>query len=80
LKHRLAHALDELKAVGEYEYTIVNEDLERAVSQVSAIIDAESHRVPRQEKLQEFVDGLRRVISAEAMRISAEHKKIGLEK
>jgi guanylate kinase len=80
LKHRLAHALDELKAVGEYEYAIVNEDLERAVAQVSAIIDAEAHRVPRQEKLQEFVDGLRRAISAEAMRISAEHRKIELEK
>ena len=33
----------------------------------------------RQDKLGEFVDGIRRTISAEAMRISAEQKKIELK-
>ena len=76
LKRRLAHALDELKAVGEYDYAVVNEDLDRAVAQVSAIIDGEALRVPRQDNLPEVVDNLRRTISAEAMRISTEQKKV----
>lgn len=79
LKHRLAHALDELKAVTEYDYAVVNENLDHAVAQVSAILDAEGQRVMRQDRLGEFVDGLRRTISAEAMRISAEQKRIALE-
>ena len=79
LKHRLAHALDELKAVPEYDYAVVNAALDDAVAQVSAIIDAEGRRVMRQDKLGEFVDGLRRTISAEAMRISAEQKRIELK-
>ena len=78
LKRRLAHALDELKAVSEYDYVVVNDDIERAVAQVSAIIDVEGFRTTRQDRLGEFVDGLRRAISAEAMKISAEQKKIEL--
>ncbi len=76
LKRRLAHALDELKAVTEYDYAVVNEDLDRAVAQVSAIIDGEGLKVARQENLSEVVDNLRRNISSEAMRISAEQQKI----
>jgi guanylate kinase len=76
LKRRLAHALDELKAVSEYDYAVVNEDLDRAVAQVSAIIDGEALRVPRQDNLPDVVDNLRRTISAEAMRISAEQMKV----
>lgn len=78
LKRRLAHALDELKAVSEYDYAVVNDDIERAVAQVSAIMDVEGFRTTRQDKLGEFVDGLRRAISAEAIKISAEQKKIEL--
>ena len=55
---------------------MVNEDLDRAVAQVSAIIDGEALRVPRQDNLPEVVDNLRRTISAEAMRISTEQKKV----
>jgi guanylate kinase len=38
---RLMSALQELQAVEEYEYIIVNDDLEQAVQRVSSIIDAE---------------------------------------
>jgi guanylate kinase len=38
---RLQSALQELQSVDEYEYIIVNDDLEQAVQRVSSIIDAE---------------------------------------
>ncbi len=41
LAARLQSALQELQQVDEYEYVVVNDDLERAVSSVEAIIDAE---------------------------------------
>jgi len=41
LAARLQSALQELQQVGEYEYVVVNDDLERAVASVNAIIDAE---------------------------------------
>lgn len=41
LAARLQSALQELQHVGEYEYVVVNDDLERAVSSVSSIVDAE---------------------------------------
>jgi guanylate kinase len=39
---RLQSALQELQQVAEYEYIVVNDDLERAVSSVESIIDAET--------------------------------------
>ena len=41
LAARLQSALQELQRVDEYEYVVVNDELERAVSSVSSIIDAE---------------------------------------
>lgn len=38
---RLQSALQELQSVDEYEYVIVNDDLEEAVQRVSSVIDAE---------------------------------------
>jgi guanylate kinase len=38
---RLHSALQELRAVDEYEYVVVNDDLEHAVQRVEAILDAE---------------------------------------
>lgn len=48
---RMQGALEELTAVGKYHYVVVNDDLERAVEQVSAIIDAESARKERQSQM-----------------------------
>jgi len=41
LAARLTSALEELQKVDEYEYVVVNDDLETAVQAVSSIIDAE---------------------------------------
>ncbi len=62
VQRRLDHAAHELAAVGEYDYAIVNQDLGQAVKQVSAIIDAETQRVARQNGLGDVVAGLRREI------------------
>jgi guanylate kinase len=62
VQRRLDHAAHELAAVAEYDYAIVNQDLAQAVEQVSAIIDAETKRVGRQNGLGEVVAGLRREI------------------
>jgi guanylate kinase len=41
LAARLTTALQELQRVDEYEYVVVNDDLERAVASVGSIVDAE---------------------------------------
>jgi guanylate kinase len=41
LAARLQSALQELQQVSEYEYVVVNDELERAVSSVESIVDAE---------------------------------------
>ena len=49
IRERITRAADELAAVAEYDYAIVNEDLVLAVAQVAAILDAEARRVSRQD-------------------------------
>ena len=71
VRRRLDHAADELAAIGEYGYAVVNDDLDRAVSQVSAIVDAECQRIGRQEELMAFVTALRRQVLADAARFPA---------
>jgi guanylate kinase len=68
VRRRLDHAVEELGAVDEYDYAVVNDDLPRAIAQVAAIIDAESSRVGRQDGLTELVAEMRRQVSAEASR------------
>ena len=41
LAARLQSALQELQQVDEYEYVVMNDDLERAVASVESIVDAE---------------------------------------
>jgi guanylate kinase len=60
LRQRVIRAAEELTAVAEYDYAIINEDLVAAVSQVAAILEAELRRVPRQSGLPDFVEELRR--------------------
>ena len=47
IARRLRNARDELAAVHEYHYVVINEDLDAAVRQVGSIIDAESARRDR---------------------------------
>lgn len=66
LRTRLRSALNELQAIGAYDYVVVNDSLDRAVAAVSSIIDAEAHRRDRREgigeQVQELVDELTREI------------------
>ncbi len=55
---RLRNARDELRAIADYHYVVVNEDLDRAVAQVGSIIDAESARRERLRALEEQVAAL----------------------
>jgi guanylate kinase len=70
IRERVTRAADELAAVAEYDYAIVNEDLVLAVAQVAAILDAEARRVVRQEGLPGFIERLRRDVIAYADRIA----------
>jgi guanylate kinase len=65
LVRRLQSALQELQAVDLYQYVVVNDELERAVYSVSAIVDAE---VSRRER----VAGLRHQVSALVQRLELE--------
>jgi guanylate kinase len=55
---RLRNARAELGEVGHYHYVVVNDNLDRAVEQVSAIIDAEGLRHDRVHALEAQVEGL----------------------
>ena len=65
LMTRLRSALQELRAVDEYEYVVVNDDLEQAVARVSAIVDAEVVRHERAEGLESRVLALVRELERE---------------
>ncbi|KYO66745.1 guanylate kinase [Thermovenabulum gondwanense] len=51
LRLRLMCALDELKALSSYDYVIVNDDIDKAVEKLQAIILAEKCRVYRNKDL-----------------------------
>lgn len=51
LRLRLMCALDELKALSSYDYVIVNDDIDKAVEKLQAIILAEKCRVYRNQDL-----------------------------
>jgi len=55
---RLQAAREELRAVGFYHYVVVNDELARAVDQVSSIIDAETVRHDRIHELDEQIGAL----------------------
>ena len=55
---RLLNAREELAAVNEYQYVVVNDDLERAYAQVASIVDAETVRHRRLPLLSNTVSRL----------------------
>ncbi len=69
LESRLAIAAEELAAAGEYDYVVVNDDLDRAVDDVLGILAAESRRVSRQDDLDARTERLRREIADAARRL-----------
>ena len=65
LVSRLNSALRELRAVEEYEYVVVNDDLDHAIQSVGAILDAEVLSRERVSGLREQVEQLIRRLEAE---------------
>ncbi|MFY0531345.1 guanylate kinase [Nannocystis pusilla] len=55
IERRLRVARDELSHYGEYDYVIVNDDLDRAYAALRAIYVAEGHRCARQRSAAEAV-------------------------
>lgn len=58
LARRMMSALEELRHAEDYHYVVVNDDLDRAVARVSAVIDAETSRRERVYDLEEQVRSL----------------------
>ncbi|MEM6971976.1 MAG: guanylate kinase [Pseudomonadota bacterium] len=55
IKRRMDKARDEISHWAEYQYVLINDDLDACFSQIETIIDAERQRFPRQLKLQSLV-------------------------
>jgi guanylate kinase len=77
VRERIIRAADELTAVAEYDYAILNEDLVVAVAQVAAILEGEAWRVSRQDTLPAFIEKLRGDVIAAASKIGKEVKGQG---
>jgi guanylate kinase len=56
---RLAKSTDEMNHWSEYDYVIINDEIEQSMTQVQAILTAERLRRGRQVGLADFVIGLR---------------------
>ena len=70
MRRRLGAAEQELRAIGEFDYVVVNDVLEEAVRTVQAILRAEERRIDRlgprvEEKVAEIVEGLRSEVERE---------------
>ena len=50
IESRLGQALNEIKLIGEYDYYVVNDDIEEAVALTKSIMAAEAARVPEAVK------------------------------
>ena len=47
VERRLAEALNEIRLIGEYDYCLVNDDIDKAVEKIRSIMTAESLKVPK---------------------------------
>ncbi|HTT85473.1 MAG TPA: guanylate kinase [Rhizomicrobium sp.] len=56
--NRMAKASDEISHWAEYDYVIVNDNLDRALANIAAIVEAERLKRTRQIGLSQFVRGL----------------------
>lgn len=69
LHRRLRNALEELGAVAEFDYVVVNDDFERALRMLTAIIHAERHAVARvpdlTARVRVITDGIRDILAEE---------------
>jgi guanylate kinase len=68
---RLGRAVDELGSAVEYDFVVVNDNLEDAVRVVHSILDVESRRTSRQRSTPVLLDRLRSEVAAEIARATA---------
>ena len=59
VRARMAKALDEVSHYAEYDYVVINRDLEASIAEVRSILHAERRRRTRQTGLTDFVNALR---------------------
>ncbi len=59
VRERMAKAADEMSHWAEYDYIVVNEDVEASVAAVQSILAAERLRRERRIGLHDFVESLR---------------------
>lgn len=60
VRDRMARAADEMSHWAEYDYIVINEDIDRSVAATRAILQAERLRRERRIGLHDFVEALRR--------------------
>ncbi len=60
VRGRMAKAADEMSHWAEYDYIVINEDRDRSLIEVKAILAAERLRRQRRIGLRDFVEGLRK--------------------
>ena len=68
---RLCSGVDELRMIDEYKYVVVNDEVERAVGKVSAIIDAEMASRERTAGLRESVELLSDQLEQEIVAVTS---------
>jgi guanylate kinase len=59
IRERMAKATEEISHYGDYDYIVINHDLEQALGDVKAVLAAERLKRERQTGLAEFVHSLR---------------------
>jgi len=59
IRGRMAKAADEISHYAEYDYVIINKDIDRAIEQAQIILDAERIKRRRLIGVEDFVRGLR---------------------
>jgi guanylate kinase len=62
IQARMSKAADEMSHYAEYDYVVINRDVDRAFRKIHAILDAERLKLARQIGLSEFVRALRKEI------------------
>jgi len=59
IESRMAQSDAEMEHWAEYDYVVINDDLDESIDQVRAILKAERQRPDRQDGLVEFVNSMR---------------------
>jgi guanylate kinase len=62
---RMAKARSEISHWAEYDYVLINDELDRCYSQIVTIVESERLRLPRQRGMRRFVDRLNAEFDAE---------------